>query len=171
MTGGEAVLLTPLLMSWGPALIHFCPWALARNHTGKAIGRPLMGQTLFFLTGACRVGKNVQLAGSDLSANFSLSWHELRNGKTLEFVIQLTSLSTQGNKSKKKVFLRTKGSRLKMDTSEILEAYSQVQFISKWSSRTTWIKSTWNTGDCMSHLMLSARCQTRGFNCELWLQV
>lgn len=70
----EALLLLPVSASWGPGLIHFCPWALARNHTDKSIGCPLMGQTLFFSTGACRVGKYVQLAGPDLSAKFSFSW-------------------------------------------------------------------------------------------------
>lgn len=70
----EALLLLPVSALWGPGLIHFCPWALARNHTDKSIGCPLMGQTLFFSTGACRVGKYVQLAGPDLSAKFSFSW-------------------------------------------------------------------------------------------------
>ena len=35
---GKVLLLTPVLVLWGPALIRFCLWALARNHAGKTVG-------------------------------------------------------------------------------------------------------------------------------------
>ena len=55
--------LTPVLVSWGPALMCFCLWARARSRAGESVGCPSMGQTLFFSAGACGGGEAVQLAG------------------------------------------------------------------------------------------------------------
>lgn len=83
---GEVLLPTPVSASWGPALIHFCPWAPARKHASKSIGCPLMGQTLFFSTGACRVGENVQLAGLTCQPIFTSLGNSIKAEKYLEFL-------------------------------------------------------------------------------------
>lgn len=71
---GDALLLTPVSVSWGPTLIHFCPRALARNHAGKSMGCSMMSQTLFFLDRSTQSRRECPTGWSDLSANFYVSW-------------------------------------------------------------------------------------------------
>lgn len=92
---GKVLLLTPVLVSWGPALIHFCLWALARNHADKSMGCPLIGQ-MFFSTGACRVGKNSKLAGLTCQPIFLSLGNSVKVAKYLEFRTQVnTSFNTR----------------------------------------------------------------------------
>ena len=92
---GKVLLPTPVLVSWGPALIHFCLWALARNYADKPMGCPLIGQ-MFFSTGACRVGKNSKLAGLTCQPIFLSLGNSVKVAKYLEFRTQVnTSFNTR----------------------------------------------------------------------------
>lgn len=66
----------------------FLSMSTCQEHAGASIGSLLMGQALFFSTGACRVSENVQLAGLTCEPIFLSPGISVKMVKYLEFVME-----------------------------------------------------------------------------------